>query len=257
VAGYDLCTGWGTPTGSNLVNALAPTNLLLNGGFERGDFTGWTLSGYEPSYYFSVVNSGDMLYDFLAAAPDGAPGAAFVLSGAYGALLGEYVSLAYLSQTFATTPGQPYLVSAWMAYPYAGTPNEFQVLWNGALLFDRANLDACDWTNLTFTVIANATNATLTFGARCDPNAFALDAVHVQALPPPIITTLAPLATNVLGVYEATPGAAYQAQYTASLAATNWLPLGAPITADETTVSFHDPAPPATQRFYRVGFSLQ
>jgi uncharacterized repeat protein (TIGR01451 family) len=24
-AGYDLCTGWGTPTGSNLINALAPT----------------------------------------------------------------------------------------------------------------------------------------------------------------------------------------------------------------------------------------
>src|SRR6202008_4736435 len=23
VAGYDLCTGWGTPTGSNLINALA------------------------------------------------------------------------------------------------------------------------------------------------------------------------------------------------------------------------------------------
>jgi hypothetical protein len=24
VPGYDLCTGWGTPTGSNLINALAP-----------------------------------------------------------------------------------------------------------------------------------------------------------------------------------------------------------------------------------------
>src|SRR6266581_280099 len=24
VAGYDLCTGWGTPTGTNLINALAP-----------------------------------------------------------------------------------------------------------------------------------------------------------------------------------------------------------------------------------------
>ena len=24
VPGYDLCTGWGTPAGSNLINALAP-----------------------------------------------------------------------------------------------------------------------------------------------------------------------------------------------------------------------------------------
>src|SRR5205807_117070 len=24
VAGYDLCTGWGTPTGTNLINALVP-----------------------------------------------------------------------------------------------------------------------------------------------------------------------------------------------------------------------------------------
>jgi uncharacterized repeat protein (TIGR01451 family) len=27
VPGYDLCTGWGTPTGSNLINALAPLSL--------------------------------------------------------------------------------------------------------------------------------------------------------------------------------------------------------------------------------------
>jgi subtilase family serine protease len=28
VPGYDLCTGWGTPAGSNLVNALAPPDSL-------------------------------------------------------------------------------------------------------------------------------------------------------------------------------------------------------------------------------------
>jgi hypothetical protein len=29
VAGYDLCTGWGTPNGSNLINALAPPDTLV------------------------------------------------------------------------------------------------------------------------------------------------------------------------------------------------------------------------------------
>ena len=34
VPGYDLCTGWGTPTGSNLINALVPP---LRACFVRGD----------------------------------------------------------------------------------------------------------------------------------------------------------------------------------------------------------------------------
>lgn len=29
VAGYDLCTGWGTPSGSNLINTLAPPDTLV------------------------------------------------------------------------------------------------------------------------------------------------------------------------------------------------------------------------------------
>jgi hypothetical protein len=29
VAGYDLCTGWGTPNGSNLINTLAPSDTLV------------------------------------------------------------------------------------------------------------------------------------------------------------------------------------------------------------------------------------
>jgi len=28
VPGYDLCTGWGTPNGSNLINTLAPPDTL-------------------------------------------------------------------------------------------------------------------------------------------------------------------------------------------------------------------------------------
>jgi hypothetical protein len=42
--GYDLCTGWGTPTGSNLINALTvpPTTLTItpNSGFTATGFSG-------------------------------------------------------------------------------------------------------------------------------------------------------------------------------------------------------------------------
>ena len=57
VTGYDLVTGWGSPNGANLLNALAggggvtpppppppPTQLLANTGFETGTASPWTLS---------------------------------------------------------------------------------------------------------------------------------------------------------------------------------------------------------------------
>lgn len=51
VAGYDLCTGWGTPTGSNLVNALAPFNA-----FRVTPVAGFT-SGGLPGGLFSVTSA--------------------------------------------------------------------------------------------------------------------------------------------------------------------------------------------------------
>ena len=43
--GYDLCTGWGTPNGQNLINALAPPtqlpfNITPSTGFNAGGFSG-------------------------------------------------------------------------------------------------------------------------------------------------------------------------------------------------------------------------
>jgi hypothetical protein len=40
VAGYDLCTGWGTPNGTNLINALVPLPVSLTG----------TVAYYPPTY---------------------------------------------------------------------------------------------------------------------------------------------------------------------------------------------------------------
>jgi subtilase family serine protease len=76
--GYDLCTGWGTPNGSNLINALAhnqyPPVPLFNGGFEDGNFTDWTV---DATGFVVVVDSHSTNYS------------PYVHSGTYAAYLSQ------------------------------------------------------------------------------------------------------------------------------------------------------------------------
>ena len=68
VAGYDLCTGWGTPNGSNLINTLSPPDTLVmlplpgftSTGAEGGPFDTTTES-------FSLTNVGNRLIDLECA----------------------------------------------------------------------------------------------------------------------------------------------------------------------------------------------
>ena len=50
-------------------------------------------------------------------------------------------------------------------------------------LFDDKDIPATGWINVQFPVLATGTNTVLQFGARNDPNAFALDDIVVQPLP--------------------------------------------------------------------------
>ena len=73
--------------------------LVLNGGFETGDFTDWTLVG--------DTTDGTNVYDGVVSANSLADGTGpdYIHSGTYGAFLGDNV-LATLSQNVPTTPGQ-------------------------------------------------------------------------------------------------------------------------------------------------------
>ncbi len=72
----------------------------------------------------------------------------FPHSGNYYAVLGA-TNITYLSQTLATTVGEPYLLSLWLYSPDGLTPNAFQVSWNGTAIFNQTNLPASfGWTNL-------------------------------------------------------------------------------------------------------------
>ena len=60
VPGYDLCTGWGTPAGQNLINALAgpPDTLVITpaSGFNAGGPVGGPFNGAPQN--FSLTNTG-------------------------------------------------------------------------------------------------------------------------------------------------------------------------------------------------------
>ena len=121
----------GSVTSSNAVlKVFLPGGGLLvqNGGFETGDFTGWSSSG--NAEHTSVTTDHSAIH-----------------TGAHGALLGPVGSLGFLSQALPTVPGAPYVVSVWLDSPDGQSPNEFQVAWNGRAT--AAGLEAAPVTRRT------------------------------------------------------------------------------------------------------------
>jgi hypothetical protein len=239
--GYDLCSGWGSPNGSNLINALAqlqfPSPSLFNGGFEAGGFTNWTL---DASGFVQVVGSHNPYFD------------PYVHSGTYAAYLSQPGQLGSLSQSAATLPGQPCLISFWLDNPVGGTPNEFQVWWNGTNLFDQVNLPAFGWTNIELVGWANSNQTILQFGFRQDVDAFGLDDIGVWPVPAPSFESISTVSNIFILDWIALQGLTYQIQYTADLTAPVWQNLGLPITATNALMSYSDLLPPDPQRFYRL-----
>ncbi len=165
--------------------ALAPSahaQLVANGGFEAGDFTGWTLAGNADftsnspnTFVFGAAHSGDYAAFFAPVATDG-----------------------ILSQTVATTPGQAYIVSYWLAVGsdptgHIFTPNDFSASFGGTSLSKEINLTATDghaefaddYTRYSYTAVATSASSVLQFNLRDDNAYFRLDDISVNAAPVP------------------------------------------------------------------------
>ncbi len=226
--------------------------LVQNGGFETGNFNGWTLNGNSYPYNF-VTNS--IAYNIgtrrhatnITINPH---------SGTYFAALNEPGALAYLSQNVPTFAGQAYLLSLWMDSPDGETPNEFSVSWNGGTLFDQANLPKLGWTNLQFIVTATGNSTVLQIGARDDVTYLALDDVSVVSIPLVALqpTAVAKANNNLKFSWSAMTGLVYQVQYQTNLLQTNWLALQSIAVTTNTTLSFIDTnaVKASPQRFYRL-----
>lgn len=212
--------------------------LILDDGFERGDFRGWTSSG--------DLSENSVISDPL-----------YVHSGSYGASLGPVNGLGYLSRTLPTTPGRLYQISFWLNNPDAGTPNQFRMEWNGTTLIDAVDLPSIGWTNFQFKAFATAADTVLRFGFLNEPGYFGFDDVSVSEIPPPelLVGESALINGRLLLKWNSLTNRVYQLQYSTSLNPPVWHDLGEPVTATNSIATAFDTIDSDKQRFYRV--SLQ
>lgn len=177
-----------------LVLACAPAmaqGLLRNGGFERGTFAGWTLSG--NAAYSQVF---DQEYDGLSAK-----------GGNDYALLGPRGAPGVLSQIFRDDPGSVLAISFWLASDGSGPTDFFSARLDDATLAVVAGGGAAGWTHYVASAIATGDD-TLAFTFRDDNAYFALDRVSVRQraeAPIPEVGTLPLLLCGlvILGVRRA------------------------------------------------------
>ena len=229
-----VSNAYGTVLSSNGVLTVSAL-LVQNGGFESGSFSFWTSSG-----------------NFVSSSVTTASG--YVHSGTYGAQLGPAGSLGYISQTLPTAAGQSYLVSCWL-YCGGETPNEFLVAWNGANLFDQANLGATGWTNIQLIATAPAPGTVLAIGFRNDPAYLGLDDIAVTPITAPVFQFVSQAGGIITFSWSAVPGLAYQVQYRTNLTQPDWINLGSATTAISGALSASDTVGPDPQRYYRVVLS--
>jgi hypothetical protein len=218
-------------------------NIVQNGGFETGDFTGWTLS--ESGGPFSLVDSGA---NVMLISPH---------SGNFFAALGSTPGVGTLSQTLTTAPNQSYLLSLWIfspnLSPSANTPNDFQVSWGGTNIYNHNNLSPFNfWSNLVFVVTASKTNMVLQFGEQDTPYYLGLDDVNVTPIPVPNVQNISAVSkTKFSMTWNSLPGIAYKVQYSTNLLSLNWFNLSTN-TATGTTLSVTNSFGTNQYRFYRI-----
>ncbi len=173
------------PPVASLVASPVPTpNLVTNGDFETGTFSGWTLNGFgsgEDNVITGAAGANTLVHGGIHAGQFG-PG-----------------SLGTLSQTLATTPGVHYNLDFWLANPVGGTGTEWLVKVGGTTLIDVTNAAPFNYTHFTFTFTATSNSTVLQFGFKHPPDWFYLDDVSVTSITAGVNSSVAVTALDAGG----------------------------------------------------------
>ena len=168
---------------TSLLPLVAQANLVVNGGFETGDLTGWTV--------IPAATGSD--YGVTSYAPH---------SGSYSLELGAVGSLddTVLQSALPTVAGQSYLVDFWLYHPYANSQNDFTASWNGTSLLSLVNTPINSWTEYTYTTTATGPTSTIQFAGRDVPAYYYLDDVSVNPVATPEPSTFGLLGAGALAL---------------------------------------------------------
>jgi hypothetical protein len=159
---------------AGIARAVEP-NIVTNGGFEAGSFSGWTVS--DPGYAMVVDFTFDGFYH--------------ANSGSYYAMLGSpFVSS--ISQDLTTAIGSDYTVSVELASD-GELQNSFEIEAGGVDLLNLQNIPAQGYTLETGSFTADSTTTELSLVSMDNPSYLLLDDVSVTDPQPQAISRPVPL----------------------------------------------------------------
>lgn len=160
---------------------FAHANLVTNGGFETGDFTGWIRSG-NSGFTGICSNCGANSSFALTAGPIGSDG--------------------IISQLLNTSAGSAYTIS-WDFQSSGAFTNHLAVFFDGVSLFDQFNIASSNgYTHYSYTGVASGTSTLLQVNFRNDPSFDQIDNISVDGarnVPEPASLALAGLALAGMG----------------------------------------------------------
>lgn len=151
-----------------MLAASAHANLVTNGGFETGNFTGWNVTLAGSGSNLSVVNN-------------------FPHTGIFYARFGATSGLPdTISQSLATVAGASYAIDYWLRNSGSG-PNQFDFNWDGgAVEQSLVNAAPFGYTQFSYSLVATSALTTISFASSHGPSFFRLDDVNVEFVSGPI-----------------------------------------------------------------------
>ncbi len=166
-----------------ILSGISQADIVVNGGFETGNFTGWTL--VDASGFTSI--DGTLPH-----------------SGSFAANLGASPDDGTLTQILPTTPGQSYILLYWLQNE-GGVPNDFSASWDGTVIPASVivnNDPGFEYRPFAFfNLPATSSSTSLEFTFEQTPAFWHLDDVEVVPTGAPEPTVPAFLCLAVLGAF--------------------------------------------------------